>query len=312
MNILYSTTYLICYTISLLPFWVLYRISDILYVLLYHLIKYKRKIVRNNLHISFPHKEKHEILTIEKEFYSFLCDQFVETIKLCSISEKGISKRMLFEGLPEMVNGLKNENKNFAFLYMGHYGNWEWLSLLATKVHEQNPQIVNGYIYYPLKNKVFDKILLKLRNRLGGKSITIKETIHRIIELKENSRKAIIAFVSDQAPLWSGKYHWSNFFQWETPVVTGAEQMGKHVDALIFYAEMERIKRGYYRCKISRMIDDIQQYADYEVTDLFMSKLEQSIHKAPSYWLWTHDRWIRTREEIMVWYKRIIHKKENV
>lgn len=58
MNILYSTTYLICYTISILPYWVLYRISDILYVLLYHLIKYKRKIVRNNLHISFPHKEK--------------------------------------------------------------------------------------------------------------------------------------------------------------------------------------------------------------------------------------------------------------
>ena len=170
--------------------------------------------------------------------------------------------------------------------------------------------IVNGYIYYPLKNKIFDRILLKLRNRLGGKSIAIKDTIRRIIELEENSRKAIIAFVSDQAPLWSGKYHWSYFFQWETPVFTGAEQMGKHVDALIFYAEMERTRRGYYRCTISRIVNDIQQHADYEVTDLFMRKLECTINKAPSYWLWTHDRWIRTREEIIVWYRQFTHKKE--
>ena len=272
MTILYFVAYSFCYMVSLLPFWVLYRISDLFYVLLYHIIKYKRKVVRNNLRISFPQKGENEILAIEKKFYAFLCDQFVETIKL--------------------------------------YGNWEWLSLLATKVQEHNSKMVNGYIYYPLKNKIFDRILLKLRNRLGGKSIAIKDTIRRIIELEENSRKAIIAFVSDQAPLWSGKYHWSYFFQWETPVFTGAEQMGKHVDALIFYAEMERTRRGYYRCTISRMVNDIQQHADYEVTDLFMRKLECTINKAPSYWLWTHDRWIRTREEIIVWYRQFTHKKE--
>ena len=208
MTILYFVAYSFCYMVSLLPFWVLYRISDLFYVLLYHIIKYKRKVVRNNLRISFPQKGENEILAIEKKFYAFLCDQFVETIKLCSITEKGINKRMAFEGLPEMVSELENENKNFAFLYMGHYGNWEWLSLLATKVQEHNSKMVNGYIYYPLKNKIFDRILLKLRNRLGGKSIAIKDTIRRIIELEENSRKAIIAFVSDQAPLWSGKYHW--------------------------------------------------------------------------------------------------------
>ena len=310
MTILYFVAYSFCYMVSLLPFWVLYRISDLFYVLLYHIIKYKRKVVRNNLRISFPQKGENEILAIEKKFYAFLCDQFVETIKLCSITEKGINKRMAFEGLPEMVSELENENKNFAFLYMGHYGNWEWLSLLATKVQEHNSKMVNGYIYYPLKMKIFDRILLKLRNRLGGKSIAIKDTIRRIIELEENSRKAIIAFVSDQAPLWSGKYHWSYFFQWETPVFTGAEQMGKHVDALIFYAEMERTRRGYYRCTISRMVNDIQQHADYEVTDLFMRKLECTINKAPSYWLWTHDRWIRTRDEIIVWYRQFTHKKE--
>lgn len=170
MTILYFIAYSVCYMVSLLPFWVLYRISDLFYVLLYHIIKYKRKVVRNNLRISFPQKGENEILAIEKKFYAFLCDQFIETIKLCSITEKGINKRMAFEGLPEMVSELENENKNFAFLYMGHYGNWEWLSLLATKVQEHNSKMVNGYIYYPLKNKIFDRILLKLRNRLGGKA----------------------------------------------------------------------------------------------------------------------------------------------
>lgn len=298
MTVLYLMAYLVCYVVSLLPFRILYGISDIFYVLLYHVVGYKRKIVRNNLLISFPHKAKEEILIIEKKFYAFWCDRFVETIKLCSISEKELKKRMNFDGLSEMVEGLKNENKHFGFLYLGHYGNWEWLSLLVTKVYELDKQIVSGYIYYPLKNKVFDKILLKLRNRLGGESITIKNSIRRVLELKENSRKSIIAFVSDQAPLWSGKYHWSNFFRWETPVFTGAEQIGKHVDALVYYAEMERVKRGYYRCRISRMVNDIQGHADYEVTDMFMRNLEQTIKKNPPYWLWTHDRWIRTREEI--------------
>ena len=131
MTILYFVAYSFCYMVSLLPFWVLYRISDLFYVLLYHIIKYKKKVVRNNLRISFPQKGENEILAIEKKFYAFLCDQFVETIKLCSITETGINKRMAFEGLHEMVSELENENKNFAFLYMGHYGNWEWLSLLA-------------------------------------------------------------------------------------------------------------------------------------------------------------------------------------
>ena len=97
MTILYFVAYSFCYMVSLLPFWVLYRISDLFYVLLYHIIKYKRKVVRNNLRISFPQKGENEILAIEKKFYAFLCDQFVETIKLCSITEKGINKRMAFE-----------------------------------------------------------------------------------------------------------------------------------------------------------------------------------------------------------------------
>lgn len=305
MTVLYSMAYLVCYMVSLLPFWILYRISDVLYIVFYYVMGYKREIVRNNLRISFPHKEMNEIIAIEKKFYAFSCDQFVETIKLCSISEKEMKKRMVFDGLSEMIGELNDENKQFGFLYMGHYGNWEWLSLLGTKVHEQDARIANGYIYYPLKNKVFNEILLKLRNRLGGESITIKDTIRKIMELKEDSRKSIIGFVSDQAPLWTGKYHWSHFFQWETPVFTGAEQIGKHVDALIYYAEMERIKRGYYRCNIRRMVKDIQQYADYEVTDLFMQNLEQTIRKNPPYWLWTHDRWIRTREEITLWHRQV-------
>lgn len=308
--ILYSIAYWGCYMVSLLPFWLLYRISDILYILSYHIIGYKRKIVRNNLSISFPNKREDEIRIIEKKFYAFSCDRLVETIKLCSISEKEIKKRVSFDGLSQMIVDLNSGNKLFGFLYMGHYGNWEWLSLLGTKVYEEDSRIVSGYIYYPLKNRIFDRILLKLRNRLGGENITIKNTIRKILELKETSRKSIIAFVSDQVPVWSGNYHWSHFFQWDTPVFTGAEQIGKHVDALIYYAEMKCIKRGYYQCKIHRMVDDVRQYADYAVTDLFMQKLEQTIRKNPPYWLWTHDRWIRTREEIMLWHKLDMHKEE--
>lgn len=301
----YYTIGVIGYLVSLLPLWILYRISDLLYYLLYYCVGYRKKVVRKNLQTSFPEKNDRELLVIEKEFYSFFCDYIVETLKMFSMSDRQMKKRMRFEGVAEMVNAVKKENKDFGFIYLGHYGNWEWVSSLTARIHDEEPDFIGGHIYHPLANKIFDRIFLQIRGRSGGKNIPMKETLRRIIEYRNSGKRTIIGFISDQAPKWNSIHHWTEFLHKKTPVFTGTERLGKQVDALIFYGDVERVKRGYYCCRITRMVNDVREYPDFEVTDRYVGLLERTIRRQPSYWLWSHNRWKRTYEEFE------IRKKQN-
>ena len=298
MKCIYFLVWSVCYLISLLPMWILYRLSDILYFLVYYIIGYRKKVVRKNLKNSFPEKSDRERLSIEKKFYAFFCDYIVETLKMFSISDEQMKKRMHFEGVPEMVQALKDEKKLFGFIYLGHYCNWEWVASLSARVYEVDPIIFGGHIYHPLRNRIFDRLLKGIRARFHGNNVPMKETLRKIIELKKAERRTILGFISDQTPKWNSIHHWTQFFNQDTPVFIGTERIGKQVDALIFYADIKRIKRGYYLCKITRMVDDVQTYKDYEVTDLYIRKLEQTIRKVPAYWLWTHNRWKGKREVV--------------
>lgn len=299
MKILYHILSGLCYLLSLLPFWILYRISDVLYLILYHLVGYRKEIVHKNLRQSFPDKTTEELRDIEKRFYGFLCDYMVETVKLMTISNANLRKRMQFEGVAEMIQVMENENKQFAFVYLGHYCNWEWISSLGIRIHEVSSNTVCGQIYHPLSNKAFDRLMLKIRSKGEGYNIPMKETLRYIINWKRSGQKVIIGFISDQAPKWSSTHHWCNFLHRKTPVFTGTEKIGKQVDALIFFGDVRRIKRGHYTCRLSRMVKDIKQYPDFEVTDMYFRILEECINSQPAYWLWTHNRWKRTYEEYL-------------
>lgn len=294
MKILYYIIFLFWYLLSLLPLPVLYFFSDLLYFPLYYIIRYRRRLVRENLINSFPEKPKEKIICIEKQYYHFFCDYIIETIKLFSISEKQLKKRMTFGGIDKIVAKLEAEKKNFCFVYLGHYCNWEWIASLPYWVPDD---ILCGQIYHPLYNQAFNKLFLRLRNQFGGESIPMKETLRRIIELKRAKQKTIIGFISDQAPKWNSIHHWAQFFHRETPVFIGTERIGKQVDALIYYADVTRIKRGYYHCEFKQLADNAKSVPDYGLTDLYIQNLEQMITAAPQYWLWTHNRWKRTKEE---------------
>ena len=85
--------YAFFYAISLLPFRLLYCIADFEYFMMYHVIKYRRGIVRKNLTTSFPEKSEEEIVDIEKKFYRWFSDYFFEAVKLLSISDKELRRR---------------------------------------------------------------------------------------------------------------------------------------------------------------------------------------------------------------------------
>ena len=293
MKLIYYVLFASWYLLSLLPLGFLYVISDIVYFPLYYLVRYRRPIIRQNLVGSFPEKTLKEVIQIEKQYYHFLCDCFIESLKLLSISRKQLMRRMAFVGVDSMVEDMKRTGKNFCFVYLGHYCNWEWIASLPYWCPED---VRCAQIYHPLYNKAFDKLMLRLRNQFGGECIPMKETLRRIIRLKQEKQKTIIGFISDQAPKWNSIHHWTEFLHRDTPVFIGTERIGKQVDALIYYADVRCIKRGHYRCEFKLLSEAPKEVPDFELTDTFSRLLEEEIRRAPQYWLWSHKRWKHSKE----------------
>ena len=299
MKITYYIIGGIWWLLSLLPLKILYLFSDMLYVLVHHVIGYRKKIVRKNLTNSFPEKSLDEIRQIEKGFYHFFCDYIVETIKQFSISKEEMKRRMVISGVEEMKDRMEKENKTFCFIYLGHFCNWEWIASLPYWVPND---ILCAQIYHPLYNKAFDKLFLRIRNKFGGECIPMKETLRRIIELRRAKQKTIIGFISDQAPKWNSIHHFVDFLNQETPVFIGTEKIAKQVYALVYYGDVRRVKRGFYTCEFKPMTEKpVKEIPDWELTDAYAHLLEEMISRHPNFWLWSHNRWKRTKEE---WLRR--------
>ncbi len=276
-------------TISRLPFCVLYLLSDLIYPIVYYVIGYRKKVVRKNLSNSFPEKTEQELRTIEKKYYHFFCDYIVETLKMFTISEQEIMKRMKFIGWENLEKDW--EEHGACFLMIGHYGNWEWFSSLPCWT--KNKELIIGTVYQPLNNKTYDSIFLRVRNRLGVDSIASKNVLRKIVTLKREDKKPGIGFIADQSPHSKGSQTWVNFLNQDTAFYTGAEAMGKKINAVFYFAEVSRIKRGHYECRVLPMKPE--ENNENSITELYAQMLEQMIQRDPAYWLWSHKRWKRTR-----------------
>ena len=280
------------YMLSLLPFWVHYLLSDLLYLLAYKIIGYRKKVVRSNLATSFPEKTQEELLQIEKGFYHFLGDYLAESVKLISISKKNLKKRLVFKG-QETVERCVNDGQSCA-VYLGHYCNWEWITSLPLWV---TPKAQCGQIYHPLENKVFDRVFLRLRQRMGAVCIPMQDTLRKILEYRQQGQPVVIGYISDQKPQWVNIHHWVDFLHHDTPVLTGTERIARKVKHAVFYMDVRRIRRGYYEAEFRLITREPQQMPEYRLTDVYYEMLEASIRRAPEFWLWSHKRWARTREE---------------
>ena len=277
---------------SLLPLRIHYIISDFLFWLLYKVIGYRRRVVWKNLSASFPEKSEAELKEIERGFYHFLCDYFVETVKMMTISKKEIKKRMVFKGIEDLDEVI--ESGQSIALYLGHYCNWEWVTSMPLWV---TPKVQCGQIYHPLENKYFDKLLLRSRQRLDALCISMQDTLREVVRYKREGQPIMIGYISDQAPNWVNIHHWVDFLNQDTPVFTGTERIVKKMNHAVFYVDMRRIKRGYYEAEFKLMTRDPKELEDFKLTDMYFDMLEKSIRRAPEFWLWSHNRWKRTRKE---------------
>lgn len=279
---------------SRLPFRLLYILSDIAFPIIYYVVRYRRRIVRQNLTTSFPDKSLKEIKRIERGFYHFLCDYFNETIKLLSISPEKMLRHIEFRGVEQLEQCFDRGQTCAAIL--GHYGNWEWLSATGLAFHRHTDAVM-GLIYHPLYSKVFDRLFIRIRQSMGGVCVPKKDILRRLVEYKQNGRMSLFGYIADQAPKWGNIHLWLDFLNHDTPVFTGAERIMRKMNNAVFYVDMQRPRRGYYVCTFRLITERPQEMEEFEITRRFFRMLEQSIKENPQTYLWTHKRWKRTHEE---------------
>ncbi len=268
----------------MLPFRLLYLFSDFVYLIVYYLIGYRKKIVRENIALALPHLSEEERLSIEKKSYRHLCDMFLEMIKTMTISKNEITERFVFSNL-DVYQKLEEQNKSIAMM-LAHYASYEWVISMNAYVS------FTGYaIYKKIANPYFDKLVRDIRSRYKASLITTKETIPCIIKNKSKNLLSVYGFASDQSPKVSSAFHWQKFMGVEVPVHTGAEMLSKKYDMNVIFLKVKKVKRGYYEARFEILSEDARKVPNYAITDQFLKLVEQQIYEAPEYYLWTHKRW---------------------
>lgn len=287
--IVYILIYPLLWLISLLPFRLLYLLSDGIYILIYYIIGYRKKTVRANIALALPHLSDMERLTIEKKSYHHLCDMFLEMIKTMSISRKEMEKRFTFSNLKEYQE-LEKKGKSIILL-TSHYASYEWVISMNYHINHK------GYgIYKKLANPHFDKLVKNIRSKFKAELITTKKTKAVIDYNSKNNILSIYGFASDQTPRLSDRNHWATFMGIETPIHIGAESLAKEYDMNVVYLKVSKIKRGFYNADLEVITNgNTLEIPDYQISEDFMKKVELQIYEAPEYYFWTHKRWKHRR-----------------
>jgi len=283
----YLLYYLFIIPISLLPFPLLYLLSDFLFFIFYSLLGYRKKIVVSNITNSFPEKSKQEVNEITKLFYKHFCDVIVESLKSFTISDAQISKRMLLKN-PELLNSYYDK-KQSVILAGGHYNNWEWIAVALDK--QMKHQSIA--IYKTLSNKFFDEKMRSTRGKFGLLMVSTKLVAETFSKFKNELTATIFAI--DQSPSNPKKCYWMNFLNQDTPVLFGTEKFSKDYNQPVLFGTITKVKRGFYQIEFQTVTDNPTNTAHGYITETTTKLLEAEIIKAPQYWLWTHRRWKHKR-----------------
>ena len=284
-RLVFWLAYPFLWLISILPFWLFYRVSDLVYILVFHVIGYRRKTVKENLELVFPEKTSAEKKLITKKFYQHMVDMFLEMIKSISISNEVLKKRFAFTNLEEILK-IRDMDKSIL-LACGHYASYEWMNALQL----YNIDYRGFGIYKKIKNPFFNKLAKDIRGRYEGVLIPTTEATDTISANEEAGVLGVYAMIADQSPKLNRARVWTDFMGITVPVFTGTEKLAKNLDMVVVYLHVEKIKRGYYRATFKTLSYEPEQEPRFNITRRYFEELESQIKKAPEYYLWTHKRW---------------------
>lgn len=288
-RIIYFVAVPFIYCLSALPFSLLYLLSDILFLLLFHVVRYRRGVVMTNLRNAFPEKDPAELRRLEKAFFSYFCDLFLETFKTLTIKPANMLKRCRMN--PQAValfDSLANQQQNFIIV-MGHKGSWEWAGNSFSLTCRHHLYV----IYHPLSNMYFDKLMYRMRTRFGTGLIAMKDTFRDMVRNK--AELSATAFIADQSPS-PEKAYWTTFLNQDTPVFLGVEKIAEKMQYPVVYVSVDRVKRGYYQVNAHLLASPPYSHKPGTITELHTRQLEADIVRQPETWLWSHRRWKHKRK----------------
>ena len=280
----YIVAYPFLWLISILPFRIFYWFSDFVYFLVYHVIGYRRKTVRENLALTLPHLSDAERKEIEKKFYQHMCDMFLEMIKTMSITPEEMEKRFTITNM-DLFHEYENKGKSVV-LVASHYASWEWLLTLNKRM------LFNGVgVYKKIANPYFDKLVRKIRGKYDAELVETKKAIPLMAQNQRDGILSLYGLASDQSPKLDRIFHSMKFMGIEVPVHTGAEMLAKKYDLSVIFIKVKKVGRGYYEATIIPIADNPKEYENFDVTEKYLREVEKQIYEAPEYYLWTHKRW---------------------
>lgn len=286
--LIFVIAYPLLWLISILPFRIFYWFSDFIYVIVYYIIGYRKKTVKENLVLALPHLTNKERLEIEKKSYHHLCDLFLEMIKTMSISADEMNRRFVITNI-DLVKEYEKKGKS-AILLASHYASWEWLLSINEKT-----KFKGIGVYKKIANKYFDKLLRDIRSKYNADLVETKDTISLIAENQRKGILSIYGLASDQSPKLNRAFHWDKFMGIEVPVHTGAEMLAKKYDLNVLFVKVKKVKRGFYEATFIPITDNPKSIPDFEITSTFLREVEKQILEAPEYYFWTHKRWKHRR-----------------
>ena len=273
--------------LSYLPLRVLFFIADGIFFIFYRIYPYRKSVIDINLFNSFPHKISEELWFIRTNFYRHFSDLIVETIKGISLKKEELKDRIFLHHESYAMLRKYEQTGKHIFVVLGHYGNWEWASLLAG-IETKLPSYA---IYAPSKNKTFDKFLIKNRARFGCNLIAMQQMKLLLTSLQKQA--SLVAFVADQTPVDTENAYWTKFLSRETPFFKGFETLAQKTDAIVLYASIKKINRGVYELNFETITENAQTTTANAIVEKYAQLLEKDIQLHPEYWLWSHRRWKR-------------------
>jgi KDO2-lipid IV(A) lauroyltransferase len=272
-------------TISYLPFWFWHGFADILWLLNYYVIGYRKKVVLTNLEIAFPEKTEDERKKIARKFFRNFSDFIIESIKGFSMSQKSFEKRYRIENKDEVKQYILN-SKRGAVATAGHIFNWEWMIFLGASL----PDDIKGLVSYtPISNKSLNRLVKANRERFGLTIVPSKKFV-KTLEDTSNSHLTISGLIADQSPKANYKFR-TEFFGVDVPFYTGPESSARKHNQSFWFLNMRQIKRSHYVMNFELIADHPSEYPENELTKIYIKKVEDQIRKYPDNYLWTHRRW---------------------
>jgi len=267
----------------------IYVLADFLFFIGFYLIRYRRKVVFENLKNAFPNKTEKEIKKISRRFFHHLSDVMIENVATLYMKPEKIKKFVTIKNI-EILTNLYQKNKNITAL-IGHYGNWEFLTTIPPYT---SYTILS--VYKPLRNKFFDNKTYQMRERQQAVPVPMKKVYKAIVEYEKKKQPYILGMVADQSPPKRDINYWTTFLNQDTAFFTGSEKIAKRFNHAVIFTAVHKVERGHYEVECIKLFEDAKDAEENEITEKYAQTLEQIIREKPEYWLWSHRRWKHKRK----------------